>query len=342
MSGPSFSEVSDSSTRRSIWAAFPFIMAYWMGSLGVIFMNASILHKVPCPAALTAWHMLVSSILVRILRLVAPGFMGSGQPAMKAGTILKRVLPVSFLFALTLGVGNRAYVYLSVAFVQMVKASHPVLTYIISCLIREEEFRRPKLEATVVVTIGVMLSVQGELHFHFIGFLFQIFGSVTECGRVVLIGQLLNKQGLKMDPLTALSYYAPLAFLFLVPLALCTEVPSDPAGWIATLQREIGFGWLMANGLTAFTLNLAVVALIGRTDPVVYVVVGVLKDILTVTASAAVLKTPVTAQQIFGYVLALVGVQIFNLVQKRPEAFEKGLALGLQSLWQPKEATKAE
>lgn len=174
-----------------------------------------------------------------------------------------------------------------------------------------------------------MLSVTGELHFNAFGFGCQMFGSFTECLRVVLIGILLSKQGLKLDPLTALSYYAPIAFAVLLPLALLTELPADLAMMRAEFEANMGWPWLIANGVLAFMLNVAVVSLISRTDPVVYVVVGVLKDILVVFVSAFVLTVPVTGQQLLGYIGAIVGVQVFNMVQKSPADFEDGVFIGL-------------
>lgn len=313
----------------SLWAALPYILAYWFTAIALILMNASFLHKVHFPATLTAYHQFCCTVLVYIMWVAAPRCFGTDCHRLSAGTVASRVFPIALLFALCLGVGNRAYLFLSVAFIQMIKAGHPVLTYVFSCCFGVEAFRQNKLQAVMVVTFGVVLSVTGELHFNMKGFLIQIFGSACECVRVVLIGMLLSKDGLKLDPMTSLTYIAPLAFLVLLPMALATEILDNPSDWLAQLRAEVGIVFMVANGLMAFALNIVTMSLISRTDPVVYVVVGVLKDILTVIISGIIFATPVTKMQVGGYLLALAGVQLYNMVQKDPSDFEKGLYMGL-------------
>eukprot|EP00928_Gymnodinium_smaydae_P005253 TRINITY_DN11801_c0_g6_i1.p1 TRINITY_DN11801_c0_g6~~TRINITY_DN11801_c0_g6_i1.p1 ORF type:complete len:429 (+),score=91.05 TRINITY_DN11801_c0_g6_i1:66-1352(+) len=314
--------------KKSMWLSIPYIVAYWVCAVGLVFMNAHIIHTIRAPAAMTAWHMFCCSILVRVVKTLAPSFVKETGADLDANTILTKVAPVSLLFATSLALGNRAYLYLSVAFIQMIKAAHPVLTYMMNCLFQVEAFRRYKLEATFAVTLGVALSVTGELHFSALGFLFQVLASSCECTRCVLIGILLSTPGLKMDPLTALSYYAPLSFLALVPLSLLTEPVLEVSFW-QNVFAEVGIVWILANGFLAFSLNLAVVATINATDPVVFVVVGVVKDIATVIISVFLIHIDVSSLQVVGYLVALVGVQLFNVVQKNPAAFESGLATGL-------------
>jgi hypothetical protein len=231
-------------------------------------------------------------------------------------------MPIAALFSISLAMGNRAYIYCSIAFIQMVKASHAVMTYLLNTLVGAELFMWSKLQIVTLVCFGVMLAVTGELHFHMSGFLCQCLSSVSECARIVLIGQLLNKSGLKMDPLTAVSYYAPLCLVFLVPFAFVTEVPSDWGTFAQDFQREVGFGWLILNGLVAFALNVSVVLLINATSPVVFILCGIMKDITIISGSVVALHQPVSAQQIVGYVAAVVGIQAFNLVSKNPYEFE--------------------
>jgi hypothetical protein len=320
------------SAEKSLWRAWPYILVWMCLSVMIIFMNSDILHKMQFPAALTAWHMAVCTVFVRILRCVAPPSLGlfpQETPEVSMNTWITKLLPIAALFSASLAMGNRAYIYCSVAFIQMVKASHAVMTYSLNTLVGAELFLWTKFRLVTMVCLGVMLAVTGELNFDMKGFLCQCASSVSECMRVVLIGLLLNKQGLKMDPLTALSYYAPLCLVFLVPFALLTELPSDWAQFAADFQEQVGFGWLALNGFVAFCLNLSVVLLIQATNPVVYILCGVMKDVAIIMASIAMLHQPIAAQQLLGYVLAVVGIQVFNLVSRTPEAYESsGLVLG--------------
>jgi len=333
---------------KSLRVAWPYIAVWMVVSISLIFMNNNILHKMGYPALLTAWHMAVSSVLVQVLRCVAPASLGlfsNEQPEVSLNTWLTKLIPIAALFSASLAMGNRAYLYCSIAFIQMVKASHAPMTYLLNALVGAELFMWSKLQIVTLVGFGVMLAVTGELEFHMVGFACQCFSSVAECARIVFIGQLLNKSGLKMDPLTAVSYYAPLCLVFLVPFALATEVPSDWGSFAEDFQREVGFGWLILNGLVAFALNVSVVLLINATSPVVFILCGVVKDITIISGSVVALGKPVAAQQVVGYALAVVGIQAFNLVSRSPDEFEsQGLVRGgwevVSQWWAPRQAER--
>merc|ERR1712032_1061489 len=56
---------------------------------------------------------------------------------------------------------------------------------------------------------------------------------------------------------------------------------------------------------------------------------GVMKDLTIILGSVVVLQQPIAVQQLVGYVAAVVGIQVFNLVSRHPEEFETGgLVLG--------------
>lgn len=73
----------------------------------------------PFPMFLTSWHMLVSTVLTQILSKTTDML-----PGVKAGhvtnkVITNQVLPVAILFSISLIFANKAYVYLSVSFIQV-------------------------------------------------------------------------------------------------------------------------------------------------------------------------------------------------------------------------------
>lgn len=64
-----------------------------------------------------------------------------------------------------------------------------------------------KAVTVIGISAGVALASYGELRFVFSGFVFQCLGILFEATRLVAIQKLL--QGLRMDPLVSLYYYAP-------------------------------------------------------------------------------------------------------------------------------------
>lgn len=108
-----------------IWMQVVTNLAYvsiWIALSGtVILYNKWILayYGFPYPIALTIWHMTFSSGLAFLL--VRSGYVQSCDMSME--TYLKAIVPIGACFSGTLWLGNAAYLYLSVSFIQMLKVS---------------------------------------------------------------------------------------------------------------------------------------------------------------------------------------------------------------------------
>merc|ERR1719199_2211305 len=89
-------------------------------------------------------------------------------------SLIRSVSIPAMLLCATLVLGNKAYLYLSVPFIQMVKASMPMMTYSISCAFGMETCTRTILVAVAIIITGVSLTITGELRFNRIGLCFQM------------------------------------------------------------------------------------------------------------------------------------------------------------------------
>lgn len=69
---------------------------------------------------------------------------------------------------------------------------------------------------------------------------------------------------------------------------------------------------LLGNGLIAFTLNLAVFLLIGKTSALTMNIAGVIKDWMLIFFSYAVFQAPVTRLNLIGYIFCCAGVAVYN------------------------------
>ena len=76
---------------------------------------------------------------------------------------------------------------------------------------------------------------------------------------------------------------------------------------------------LLLNATVAFTLNIAVVLLIGNTSALILTLSGIIKDILLVFFSIIVFGSPVTPLQYAGYGIALFGLNMHKEFKKNPE-----------------------
>jgi hypothetical protein len=161
----------------------------------------------------------------------------------------------------------------------------------------------------LVIVFGVGLSSVGEMDFSLIGFLYQLAGTVFEALRLVMIQVMLNGEGLKMDPLVGLYYYAPVCTVMNIVVALFTEVPKFKFEDL----HQAGYGMLLLNAMVAFGLNIASVFLIGKTSGLVMTLTGILKNILLVVISVMIWNTHISWMQTLGYAVALAGLVYYSL-----------------------------
>lgn len=222
---------------------------------------------------------------------------------------LRAVVPIGLFFSLSLICGNLTYLYLSVAFIQMLKATTPVAVLIAGWTLGVSQPNLKQFLNVSAIVVGVIIASIGELNFVWIGVLYQIGGVIFEALRLTMVQRLLSSADFKMDPLVSLYYFAPVCAVMNGVVALLWEVPRVSMSEV----YNVGLFTFFLNGLCAFMLNVSVVFLIGKTSAVVLTLCGVLKDIMLVVASMIIWGTPVSPLQFFGYSVALAGMVYYKL-----------------------------
>jgi hypothetical protein len=166
------------------------------------------------------------------------------------------VIPIGLLFSLSLIFSNYAYLHLSVAFIQMIKAVTPVVVLLVSWALRTAKPDFAVFANVLIIVLGVMIACFGEIKFVLIGFLYQCLGVLFEATRLVMVQKLLS--GNKMDPLTSLYYFAPVCAFFNLIAFVFVEANQ------VTVQHfvDVGLWHFITNALCALGLNVAVVFLV--------------------------------------------------------------------------------
>ncbi|BCS22176.1 UDP-galactofuranose transporter [Aspergillus puulaauensis] len=288
-----------------------YVTAWITLSSSVILFNKHILDyaQFRFPIILTTWHLAFATFMTQVLARTTTLLDGRKTVKMTGRVYLRAIVPIGIFFSLSLICGNVTYLYLSVAFIQMLKATTPVAVLLATWGMGMAPVNLKVLTNVAIIVVGVVIASFGEIKFVFIGFLFQIAGIVFEATRLVMVQRLLSSAEYKMDPLVSLYYFAPVCAVMNGVTALFLEVPTLTMGHI----YNVGVWTLLANAVVAFLLNVSVVFLIGKTSSLVMTLCGVLKDILLVAASMMIWSTPVTALQFFGYSISLIGLVYYKL-----------------------------
>jgi len=287
-------------------------IAVWISlSSAVIIFNKWILHtkQFRYPIFLTTWHLIFSTAMTQILARCTSVLDSRKKVPMTGRVYLRAIVPIGLFFSLSLMFSNAAYLFLSVAFIQMLKATTPVAVLMVTWGLGIAPPNMKTLANVSIIVVGVIIASLGEIKFVMFGFVVQILGIVCEATRLAMVERLLSSAEFKMDPLVSLYYFAPACALMNGIMFMFMELPKISVQQIL----DLGLFTLLANASVAFMLNIAVVFLIGKTSSLVLTLSGVLKDILLVMASMVLFHDPVSPLQGFGYSIALAGLMVYKL-----------------------------
>eukprot|EP00894_Picocystis_sp_ML_P001228 jgi/Pico_ML_1/51745/g309.t1 len=291
--------------------SYAYVTLWISFSAGVILFNKWLLafKGFPFPIALTMFHMgfctILASVAINAFRWVDP------VDTINREVYVKRIVPIGGLYAASLWFCNSAYIYLSVSFIQMLKALMPVIVYSIGVAAKLEGFDSTKMANMAVISIGVAVASYGELNFNLTGVIMQLMGLVAEASRLVLVQILLTSKGLKLNPITSIYYISPCSFVFLILPFIFVEL----GPMLQTMKMQgvsVDPVLMVENGLVAFGLNIAVFLLIGKTSALTLNIAGVLKDWLLIGLSSWIFGAPVTPLNLEGYTIAFAAVCYYN------------------------------
>ncbi|KAK1439709.1 hypothetical protein QVD17_05529 [Tagetes erecta] len=295
-----------------------YLLLYIALSSGQIFFNKWVLSSkeinFPYPLGLTLLHMTFSSVLCFVLTKVLKIL--KVEEGMTLEIYTTSVIPIGAMFAMTLWLGNTAYLYISVAFAQMLKAVMPVAVFILGVAAGLEVMSMRMLLIMSVISFGVLVASYGEININWVGVVYQMGGVVGEALRLIFMEIFVRKKGLKLNPISMMYYVSPCSALcLLVPWIFLEKSKMDAQGtW--SFQPLV----LTLNSLCTFALNLSVFLVIQHTSALTIRVAGVVKDWVVVLLSAILFAdTKLTLINIFGYAIAIGGVAAYNNFKLKKE-----------------------
>ncbi|KAK8319071.1 hypothetical protein V6Z12_A13G217000 [Gossypium hirsutum] len=160
---------------KNIILSYTYVCIWIFLSFTVIVYNKYILDKKlynwPFPISLTMIHMsfcaTLAFLLIKVFKFVEP-------VSMSRELYLSSVVPIGALYSLSLWLSNSAYIYLSVSFIQMLKALMPVAVYSIGVLFKKETFKTDTMVNMISISFGVAIAAYGEARFDSWGVMLQL------------------------------------------------------------------------------------------------------------------------------------------------------------------------
>ncbi|OAR05009.1 hypothetical protein LLEC1_02760 [Akanthomyces lecanii] len=136
---------------------------------------------------LTSWHLVFATAATQILARTTTLLDSRKALPINGRMYLRTIVPIGVLYTGFLVFCNLVYLYLSVAFIQMLKSASPVAVLFTSWAFGVTEPNRGKLLNILVIVIGITIASFGEINFSMIGFVYQVLGTVFEPVRLIMI-----------------------------------------------------------------------------------------------------------------------------------------------------------
>eukprot|EP00892_Ulva_mutabilis_P012165 jgi/Ulvmu1/9320/UM050_0069.1 len=293
-------------------AAFVVPTLWMASSTGLILLNKHLMMEKGFAYPITlsglgqAFSGVAALICCRVLRIVV------ADKPVSWRFFCRRMLPVGLFNAMTLMFGNAVYLFLSVAFIQMLKAFTPVITMLGLFLVSLETPTSPLIASVCIIAAGTALAGYGELHMSVAGMLIQLVSESAEAGRLIMTQTLL--QGLSFHPIESLLYIAPASVAWMLVVAAVAEFPEIVQnGGLTILVQHAPLFFLAASlGFVVTTLAFFTIQLCGS---LTLKVLGTVKNATLVAFCVIFLGEQVTGIQGLGYSVSMAGFTWYQLVK---------------------------
>ncbi|GFR50579.1 hypothetical protein Agub_g12853 [Astrephomene gubernaculifera] len=239
----------------------------------------------------------------------------------------KRIFPVGACQGLTLFLGNQMYFYLTVAFIEMSRASLPVTTMVALWLARLETPTASVIRAVCLTALGCGVAAYGEVHLTIVGALLAASNLTMESVRLVMTQYLLV--GCDMHPLQSLKLIAPAATLTLLVGSAMREYPTMVADKALDIVLRYPFHFLLAACL-GLVVNVLGVIIIKLSSATTLKVLAAVRGPIVVMCGVLLFSEAVTMLEFFGYSIALGGFIWYQYALTQKAAAEAALRAAAQ------------
>jgi solute carrier family 35 protein C2 len=226
-----------------------------------------------------------------------------------------------------IGLSNLSLVYVTVSFYTLAKTTSILFLLAFAFWLRLEPVSLRLTAAALTLTLGEVLTVQGETQFNALGFFLVIAAAACSGLRWVLSQRVLHaKNGLEGTGLRrSHGMHNPPAMLRTMMPTMCVvvfvfscfqedwwdTVPGSP--WLDDPSDLLVDGGITLLGaVMAFCMSMAEFELLKETSAVTVMVIGTAKDVVTVACSILIFGDVFGLENFFGMCFVLAGIAAYN------------------------------
>lgn len=277
-----------------------------------LFMESGAGFGFPRPVLLNWLHMFCTAAFTHLIRIIRPDAMPT-ITSLNARTYFYTVVPIASLQMVSLCLGNIAYLYISVSYIQMVKNTTSAFVFLFSISMGFEELTFSKAIAVTLVISGMMLTTGGDQYFNLLGFVLQMSSTIAESCRLCCTKALMStKYSANLDPLSACCVSSSSVCVLLTIPMLIYDYPHVTFAEIWDLRLV-----LCANALLVVCLNLTSMRFMKKVGPTTYALTGILKDVVLVVSLLVLFGSGIANLEALGFAVSLTGLFLYNSYSSR-------------------------
>merc|ERR1719352_2084996 len=210
----------------------------------------------------------------------------------------------------------------AVSFMQIVKASEPVVSCILSAAMLGQVYTLPVYLTLLPIVGGVGLASLKELSFTWLAFGSAMLSNVSSAFRGIVAKKAMSKpQGENMTESNLYGVLTIMSFLLLLPVSLIVESPGKiVSAWGAANAAGISSGYMAFNlfmsGVCYYLYNETAFLALGRVNAVTHAIANTVKRIVIILATVVIFKTKLTPLGMLGSGIAVAGAFLYAIAKQ--------------------------
>jgi hypothetical protein len=218
---------------------------------------------------------------------------------------MSNIFLIGALWAATVIFGNLVYLYISVAFCQMLKSGTPFFNILFAYMLGVGVPPFRKLLSVAVIIFGCVISSAGEITFSWTGLFIQLMAEASEALRLTLTQKVLQREN--FSPFENLYFICPVACFCQVGVAMWYE-------WAAFSNvKPEHWKFFLISAALGLGLNFITGVVVKQTSGLTLKILALTRNSMLVMAMSVLGWETVTATASLGYMISLLGFAYYSL-----------------------------
>ncbi|WVO14028.1 hypothetical protein L204_101653 [Cryptococcus depauperatus] len=274
-------------------------------------------YNFPFPLFVTSCHMLVQFGMAAVIRIVwREKFRPKERPTRK--DYLTRILPTAAATGGDIGLSNLSLKTITLSLYTMCKSSLLIFVLIFAFAFHLEAYSLRLISVITLISFGVFCMVFNATVVSIPGIIMVFFASALGGLRWALTELVMKKKSIGLsNPFATIFWLAPLMAVTLGLVSMIVE------GWFKIFGSDFFEGWrafttigvIVLPGVIAFTMVTSEYFIIQRSGAVPLSIVGIFKEVSTISLSSWMFGDQLTAFNIVGVVITIIGIALYSYHQ---------------------------